>query len=93
MVRKFTRCTVLHFLARCALRNLLLQVSDLESETRQLKKVVEERDLEIARLQAEMAAQKKASDAEVGLGWCSPAWCTGQHTYYTLPCMMSRGNL
>ncbi|KAG2489852.1 hypothetical protein HYH03_011655 [Edaphochlamys debaryana] len=44
---------------------LLKKVSDLESETQHLKKVIEERDAEIAKLQHEKDAQKKASDTEI----------------------------
>ncbi|KXZ47670.1 hypothetical protein GPECTOR_33g552 [Gonium pectorale] len=44
---------------------LMKKVADLEAETRQLKKVIEERDAEIARLQHEKEQQKKATDQEI----------------------------
>ncbi|GFR42177.1 hypothetical protein Agub_g2917 [Astrephomene gubernaculifera] len=44
---------------------LMKKVSDLETETRQLKKVIEERDAEIAKLQQEKEQQKKTSDLEI----------------------------
>ncbi|PNH07492.1 hypothetical protein TSOC_006035 [Tetrabaena socialis] len=46
---------------------LLKKVSDLETETRQLRKLVEERDAELARLQQEKEQQKRASDLEMRL--------------------------
>ncbi|GLI59367.1 hypothetical protein VaNZ11_001232 [Volvox africanus] len=46
---------------------LLKKVADLEAENRQLKKTIEERDSEIAKIQMEKEQQKRASDLEVGV--------------------------
>lgn len=47
---------------------LLKKVSDLEAENRQLKKVIDERDAEIVKLQQEKEQNKKSSDTEVRAG-------------------------
>ncbi|EFJ48904.1 hypothetical protein VOLCADRAFT_90652 [Volvox carteri f. nagariensis] len=44
---------------------LLKKVADLETENRQFKKTIEERDSEIAKLQMEKEQQKRASDLEI----------------------------
>ncbi|PNW84728.1 hypothetical protein CHLRE_03g156300v5 [Chlamydomonas reinhardtii] len=44
---------------------LLKKVSDLEAENRQLKKVIDERDAEIVKLQQEKEQNKKSSDTEI----------------------------